>query len=93
MYIFFNEIQFIFLIQLFLCDTLCVLMIQFRFCHLPKKREIVKLHSIFLTISPFMFWDDSKTFSKSVLSLLILAKKQNFRIAKCKYLRTITFNI
>ena len=48
---FFNEIQFIFVsLQLFLCDTLRVLV-----CHLPKKGEIIKLHSMLLTISPFMF--------------------------------------
>ena len=38
-----------------------------------KKR--VELHSMLLTISPFMFWDDSKTFSESILSLLVLTKK------------------
>ena len=41
------------------------------FCHLPKKGEIVELHSMLLTISPFIFWDDPKTFSESILSLLI----------------------
>ena len=55
--------------------------IQFRFCHLPKKGEIVELHSMLLTISPFIFWDYSKTFSESILFLLVLAKKRNSRIA------------
>ena len=49
----------------------CVFEIQFKFCHLPKKGEIIELHSILLTISLFMFWDDPKTFSESILSLLI----------------------
>ena len=59
------------------------LVIQVRFCHLPKKVEIVELHSMLLTISPFMFWDDPKTFSESILSLLVLAIKRNSRIANC----------
>ena len=49
----------------------CDFEIQFRFCHLPKKGEIVELHSMLLTISPFMFWDDPKTLSESILSSLI----------------------
>ena len=40
----------------------------------------VELHSMLLTISPFMFWKDPKTFSKSILSLLVFARKWNFRI-------------
>ena len=31
----------------------------------------VELHSMPLTISPFIFWDDSKTFTESILSLLV----------------------
>ena len=54
-----------------------------RFCHLLKKGEIVELHSMLLTISPFIFWEDPKTFSESTLSLLVLARKRNFKIATC----------
>ena len=43
----------------------------------------VELHSMLFTISPFMFWEDPKTFSKPILSLLVLARKQNSRIATC----------
>ena len=46
----------------------CMIEIQFRFCHLPKKGEIVELHCMLLTISPFMFWDDPKILSESILS-------------------------
>ena len=49
----------------------CMIEIQFRFCHLPKKEEIVELHFMLFTISPFMFWDDPKTFSESILFSLI----------------------
>ena len=48
-----------------------IFVIYFRFCHLPKKEEIVELHSMLLTISLFMFWDDPKTLSESIISLLI----------------------
>ena len=48
--------------------------IQFRFCYLPKEGEIVELHFMLLTISPFMFWNDPKTNSESILSSLFLAK-------------------
>ena len=41
----------------------------------------VELHSILLTISPFIFWEDPKTFSESILSLLVLARKRNSKIA------------
>ena len=55
---------------------LCMLFVCFldsiRFCHLPKKGEIVELHSMLLTVSPFMFWDDPKTFFESILSSLVL---------------------
>ena len=65
--------------------VLCVLflvflVIQFRFCHLFKKGEIVELHSMLLTISPFMFWDDSKIFFESIISLLVLAKNGILRL-------------
>ena len=33
--------------------------------------SIVELHSMLLTISHFMFWEDHKTFTKSIISLLI----------------------
>ena len=56
-----------------MCMIPCVFVIQFRFCHLPKKGEIVELHSMLLTISPFMFWDDPKIFSESILSLLVFS--------------------
>ena len=49
----------------------CVFDIQFKFCHLPKKEKIVELHSMLLTISPFIFWDDPKTLSESILSSLV----------------------
>ena len=35
----------------------------------------VELHSMLLTISPFMFWDDSKTFTESILFLLVFLAK------------------
>ena len=35
----------------------------------------VELHSMLLTIFPFMFWDDSKTSYESILSLLVFLAK------------------
>ena len=54
--------------------SVCFFLDLSRFCHLPKKGEIVELHSMLLTISPFMFWEDPKSFSESILSLLVLAR-------------------
>ena len=54
--------------------------------HLITVKKIfryVELHSMSLTISPYLFWDNSKTFTKSILSLHVLAKKQSSKIAKC----------
>ena len=71
-----------FSISKLLCCMLSVCFLDLgRFCHLPKKGEIVELHSMLLTISPFIFWEDLKTFSKSILSLLILVRKRNSKIA------------
>ena len=52
--------------------------IQSGFVIFFKKGEIVELHSILLTISPFMFWDDPKIFSESILSLLIFWLENRF---------------
>ena len=73
-----NKILFFYLNTIVLYGFLCDLV---RFCHLPKKGEIVELYSMLLIISPFMFWEDPKTFSKSIISLLILARKRISRIA------------
>ena len=63
----------------------------------PKEVEqlnqTIELHSMLLTIFPFIFWDDPKTFSKSIFSLLVFSQKQNSKITKCSCLRTIAINI
>ena len=38
----------------------------------------VELHSMLLTISPFMFWDDSKTFTESIFSLFVFWLETEF---------------
>ena len=45
--------------------------------------ECVELHSMLLIISPFMFWDDPKTFSESILSLLVFWLETKFQDCSC----------
>ena len=67
----FMNTNLLFNIYYYLVNVIRVLFLDsVRFFHLLKKGEIVELHSMLLTISPFMFWDDPKTFSESILSLL-----------------------
>ena len=63
-----------------------------RFCHLPKKGEIVELHFMLLTISPFMFWDDSKILSESILSLLVFLARNRIPGLLLQYVRILANN-
>ena len=76
-----------------MCMIPCIFVIQFRFCHLPKKEEIVELHSMLLTISPFMFWDDPKTLSESILFLLVFWLETEFQDCYLQCLRTLANNV
>ena len=71
--------------------------IEVIFCNhqntLGDRKFCVELHSILLTISPFMFWDDPKTFSKSILFLLIFWLETEFQDCYLKCLRTLTNNV
>ena len=53
----------------------------------------VELHSMLLTISPFMFWEDSKTFTESILSLLVFLARNGTSGLLMQYLRTLANNI
>ena len=53
--------------------------------------KIVELHFMLLTISPFMFWEDLKTFSESILSLLVLARNGISGLLM-QYLGTLAIN-
>ena len=64
------DLKIFFLSQLLSCVWIVCFWDSVRFCHLPKKGEIVELHSMLLTISPFIFWDNPKILSKSILSSL-----------------------
>ena len=64
-----------------------------KFCHLPKKGEIVELHSMLLTISPFIFWDDPKIFFESILSLLVFLARNEIPGLLLQYLRNLANNV
>ena len=51
-------------------DSLAWLHFDNRYPYFAVEKH-VELHSILLTISPFIFWDDPKTLSESILSSLV----------------------
>ena len=81
--IFFNEYKFMIIFQfrfyhppkkgeiIELHDILSLSIPPFYLFWANSKIFTVELNSMLLTISSFMFWDDLKTFSKSILSSLV----------------------
>ena len=52
---------------------------------------VVELHSILLTISPFMFWEDPKTLPESILSLLFSLAKNGLQDYFVQYVNVKAF--
>ena len=53
----------------------------------------IELHSMLLTISPFMFWDDPKTFLESILYLLVFWLEIELQDCYLQCVRTLANNV